>query len=76
MAYDLLIKGGHLLDPASGLNGVKDVAITGGKIAAIADDINPAEATRTIVIKGQRRYVTPGLIDLHTHCSFGMQTRA
>ena len=74
MAFDLLIKGGHLLDLAAGLNGVKDVAITNGKIAAIADDINPAEATRTIVIKGQRRYVTPGLIDLHTHCSFGMQT--
>src|SRR5690606_19431280 len=33
-----------------------------------------AEAKRTIVIKGQRRYVTPGLIDMHTHCSFGMQT--
>ena len=74
MPHDLLIKGGHLLDPASGLNGVMDLAVTDGKIAAIAPDIDPAEATRTIVIKGQRRYVTPGLIDMHVHCSFGMQT--
>jgi dihydroorotase len=74
MPYDLLIKGGHLLDPGSGLNGVMDIGITAGKIAAVEANIDPAQATRTIQIKGQHRYVTPGLIDLHTHCTFGMQT--
>ena len=36
MTYDLLIKGGHVLDPGQGLDGTRDIAITGGKIARIA----------------------------------------
>jgi len=73
MTYDLLIKGGHVLDPGQGIDGVMDIAISGGKIAAMAPEIAP-EAKRVIEIKGPRRLVTPGLIDLHTHCAYGLQS--
>ena len=43
MTYDLLIKGGHVLDPGQGLDGTLDIAITGGKIARIAADIPASE---------------------------------
>ena len=74
MAYDLLIKGGHVLDPGQNLDGVLDIAVTDGKIAAIQPDIAPAEAVRTIRVKGENRYVVPGLIDIHTHVAYGAQT--
>lgn len=74
MPYDLLIKGGHVLDPGQGIDGKMDIAVTGTKIAAVAPEIDPAEATRVIEIKGDNRYVTPGLIDIHTHVAFGAQT--
>lgn len=74
MTYDLLIKGGHVLDPGQGLNDVMDIAISAGKIAAVAADIPVSEARAWIAVKGQRRYVVPGLIDLHTHCAYGLQT--
>jgi dihydroorotase len=74
MPYDLLIKGGHVLDPGQGLDGTLDIAVTGGKIAAIQADIPASEAKRVIQVKGDSRYVTPGLIDLHTHVGYGAQT--
>ena len=74
MAYDLVIKGGHVFDPGQGLDGVMDIAIGDGKIAAVERDIAVAEGQRQIIVRGQRRYVTPGLIDLHTHCAFGLQS--
>lgn len=66
--YDLLLKGGHVLDPSSAVDAVLDVAISGNKIARIAANIAPGEAKKVISLDG--RYVTPGLIDLHFH-SFG-----
>jgi len=63
--HDLLLKGGTVLDPGTGLDGVADVAVNGGAIARIAKDIPAAEATRTIEVAG--KIVTPGLIDLHAH---------
>ena len=63
--YELLIRGGHVIDPANGVNRVADVAIAAGKIARIAVDIPPAEASKVLDARG--RYVTPGLIDLHAH---------
>ena len=45
MPYDLLIKGGHVLDPGQGIDGKMDIAVTGTKIAAVAPDIDPAEAS-------------------------------
>lgn len=74
MRYDLLIKGGHVLDPGQGLDGTLDIGISDGKIAAIQPDIPAAEASRVMQVKGADRYVTPGLIDIHTHVAYGAQT--
>ena len=63
--YDILLKGGHVIDLANNVDGIRDVAIAGGKIARVAADIPASEARRTVDV--QRFYVTPGLIDLHTH---------
>ncbi len=69
MTYDVLIKGGELIDPADERFGLYDVAISGGAIAAVAPDLPAAGATQIVDAHGQ--YVTPGLIDLHTHCYWG-----
>src|SRR5215468_2519045 len=63
--YDLLLKGGRVVDPGAGLDGVADIAIEGGAIARIAPGIAAGEATRTVEVGG--KIVTPGLIDLHAH---------
>ncbi|HET7342706.1 MAG TPA: amidohydrolase/deacetylase family metallohydrolase [Methylomirabilota bacterium] len=68
--YDLLLKGGRVLDPASNLDGALDVAIDNGAIARIAAGIAPAEASRVIEVKG--KIVTPGLIDVHAHVFEGI----
>ena len=72
MEYDLLVKGGELLDPGQNLRGRMDVAVRGGKIAAVARDIPREKATR--VIDAQGKLVTPGLIDLHTHVHWGARS--
>ncbi|MBK5294435.1 MAG: amidohydrolase/deacetylase family metallohydrolase [Acidobacteriia bacterium] len=61
----MLLKGGHVIDPANNIDGIRDVAIAGGKIARVAADIPASETRRAVDV--QRLYVTPGLIDLHTH---------
>ena len=65
MRFDLLIRRGEVIDPGGGYEGSLDVAITRGRIAAVARDI-PAEAAFQVIDAGGQ-YVTPGLIDLHTH---------
>ncbi len=65
--YDLLIKGGKLIDPAQKIHAKKDIAISGGKIAALETDIPPSQAKKVIEAGG--KIVTPGLIDLHVHCA-------
>lgn len=67
--YDLLIKNGHVIDPKNKLDAITDVAITEGKIAKIAANI-PATASKKI-IDATGLYVTPGLIDMHTHVFVG-----
>jgi dihydroorotase len=62
--YDLLIKGGRVVDPSVGLDAIRDVAIISGKIAAVAASIS-GDATETIDASG--KIVTAGLIDIHTH---------
>jgi dihydroorotase len=74
MPYDLVIKGGHVLDPGQGLDGPMDIGIAGGRITAIAPQIPATEAARTIEVRGSNRYVLPGLIDLHTHVAYGATT--
>ena len=68
--YDLLIKGGTVIDPSQNLNGPSDVAVQDGKIALVAPDIDASEAARVVEVKG--KIVTPGLIDLHTHIYDGV----
>ncbi|MFC2001976.1 amidohydrolase/deacetylase family metallohydrolase [Chloroflexota bacterium] len=69
--YELLLKGGEVIDPAQGIHDQKDVAISGGKIAAVSGDIKPSEAKRIIDIGG--KIVTPGLIDIHAHVDGGIR---
>jgi dihydroorotase len=75
MPYDLLIKNGHVFDPGQSLDGVMDIAITDGKIAAVAPNLPVEEAKQHIVVRGDGRYITPGLIDMHAHVAFGLQTQ-
>ncbi len=63
--YDLLLRGGRVICPASGINGTRDVAIRGGRIAAIAATILPSSAIETVDVPG--KLVLPGLIDTHAH---------
>ena len=72
MKYDILLKGGTVIDAAQGLNTVCDVAIADGTIAAVERDIPERAATQTISVKD--KYVTPGLIDIHTHVYYGVTT--
>src|SRR5262252_3311452 len=64
MSYELIIKGGRVIDPSVGIDAVRDVAISAGKIAAVAPNIT-ADAADTIDARG--KIVAPGLIDIHTH---------
>jgi dihydroorotase len=63
--FDLLLRGGHVIDPRNGLNAVRDVAIKDGRIAQVAAGIPSARALKTVDVSGL--YVVPGLIDLHAH---------
>ncbi|MFN8444007.1 MAG: amidohydrolase/deacetylase family metallohydrolase [Caldilineaceae bacterium] len=63
--YNLLLKHGHLIDPLNNIDGKMDVAISDGKIAAVAPDINPALAKNVVDLAGL--LITPGIIDIHVH---------
>jgi dihydroorotase len=67
--YDLLIKGGEVRDPSRNLKRKADVAVRGETIAAIEPDISASSAAQVLDAKGTM--VTPGLVDLHTHCYHG-----
>ena len=70
MQFDLLIKGGDVVDPGGGNNGRLDVAVKRNRIAAVDVDIPTESAPRVIDASGQ--FVTPGLVDLHTHVYHGV----
>src|SRR5664279_3832406 len=63
--YDLLLKGGHVIDPKNNISKVMDVAVSRGKIARVAENIPPSQAKTVADVTGL--YVTPGLIDIHVH---------
>jgi dihydroorotase len=68
--FDLVLKGGRVVDPSTDLDGLHDIAIENGKIARIAPAIPATEAARVIEVGG--KLVTPGLIDLHAHVFEGV----
>ena len=70
MIYDLLLKGGTLVDPAQAIHGRKDVAFANGRVAAVSDDVPIAEARDSLDCTG--RIVAPGMIDLHVHVFWGV----
>jgi dihydroorotase len=70
LAYDLLLSGGTLVDPAQGIHARRDVAFAGGRVALVAQDLPRAEAREVIDCTG--RVVTPGMIDLHVHVFAGV----
>jgi dihydroorotase len=68
--FDLLLRGGTVVDPSGGLDGGRDIAVQDGVIARIAPDIPAAEASRVLEVAG--KIVAPGLIDLHAHVFEGV----
>jgi len=71
---DILLKGGHVIDPKNKIDAPMDIAITGGKISAVAKNIPATNAKKVIDLSGM--YVTPGLIDMHVHAFNGTQPDA
>jgi dihydroorotase len=67
--YDLLLRGGHLIDPKNKINARRDIAIQDGKVAAVAASIEASRAKKVVDIPGL--YVTPGLVDIHVHVFAG-----
>ncbi len=71
---DLLIKGGHIIDPKNGINSVMDLAIKEGKVYRVASNIPENQSNRVIDASGL--FVTPGLIDMHAHVFHGTDTES
>lgn len=71
--YDLLLKGGHVIDAKNNLSAMRDVAIAGGRIALVAENIPASDARKTIDVSSL--YVTPGLVDMHEHVFSGSMNR-
>lgn len=63
--FDIVLRGGRVIDPGNGIDGRMDVAVSGGNIALVQPDIPAALARRIVDVSGF--YVVPGLVDLHTH---------
>ena len=68
--FDLLLKGGTVMDPARGVHGDLDVGVVEGKIHSLAPDLAASRAKECLDVRG--RVLTPGLIDLHTHVAEGI----
>jgi dihydroorotase len=71
--YDLLLQGGHVIDAKNGVSAVRDVALADGRVAAVAEKIESAEAARVVDVAGL--FVTPGLVDIHAHVYTGTGER-
>ena len=63
--YNIVIKGGHVIDPKNNIDGLMDIAVKDGKIALVARNIDAKDAIQVVDATGT--YVTPGLIDIHVH---------
>jgi dihydroorotase len=69
--YDLLLKGGHLIDARNGIDRPMDVALRDGRVARVAMEIPSAAATRVVDARGL--YVSPGFVDIHSHNYYGVE---
>ena len=69
LSYDLLVKGGQVIDPYQGIDAFLDVAIRDGKIETVSPNI--VDNTASQIVDASGLIVTPGLIDLHTHAYWG-----
>src|SRR5690606_17635300 len=67
--FTILLKGGHVIDPKNNINEVMDVAIKDNKVVQVAKNIDVKKAAQVVDVKGL--YVTPGIIDIHSHNFFG-----
>lgn len=67
--YDILLKGGHLIDPKNEIDSPMDVAVKGDVIAKVAENIPESQAEQVLDVSGM--YVIPGLVDIHTHVFHG-----
>jgi dihydroorotase len=72
--YDLLLQGGRVIDAKNNISAIRDVGIKDGVIAAVAPRLNPADALKTVDVRGL--VVTPGLIDIHVHVFAGTGERS
>jgi dihydroorotase len=69
--YSIVIKDGHVIDPKNNIDGIIDIAIADGKVALVAKNIDAKKAVQVVNAKGL--YVTPGLIDIHSHNFYGTE---
>src|ERR1700726_3324446 len=69
MPFDLVLRGGRVIDPSQKLDAVTDVAFADGKVAKVGNELKADPATEVRDVSGH--IVTPGLIDLHTHVYWG-----
>jgi len=72
--YDMLLKGGHVIDPKNQVDAVMDVAIKGNQVALVAENIPESEAENVVDVSGF--YVSPGLLDIHSHNFHGTEPDA
>ncbi|MDA0840780.1 MAG: amidohydrolase/deacetylase family metallohydrolase [Planctomycetota bacterium] len=69
--FELLLRGGHVIDPKNHLNGLADIAIRSGKVAEVSEFIGASRAAKVVDVSGL--YVVPGLIDMHVHVYGGYE---
>jgi dihydroorotase len=69
--FDIVIKGGHLIDPKNNIDAIMDMAVKDGKVVKVASGIDGSGARQVVDAKGM--YITPGLIDIHAHVFFGTE---
>src|SRR3954468_4278205 len=69
--YSIIIKEGRVIDPKNNIDAITDIAINDGKIVKLAKNIDPKEGIQVVNAKGL--YVTPGLVDIHSHNFFGTE---